>query len=192
MDRVNQSPLTSHGSGSVAGIGARQRIAGVGVVTRKRVNGCTGTCQWWRLPSMTVTLFIIVTGVICTIAAVIFIWQVVLPWVRRLRRRAETPTVETTDQAAVEPAEQAAVEPATTAAVQPPQQLPPAPIVNVYPQAPYQGGAVSTMPGPGSATALTSFETFPNAGAQNNPPGPAFQPGIHLSDSDAGHGEDLP
>lgn len=114
-----------------------------------------------------------VTGVI---ALVTFVLGVTRWVIRRLRRRAAPP-----------------VEPTTPPAVQPPPQLPPAPIVNVYPsQAPYEGGQVSTMPGPGSTTALTGFQTFGDAGAGNNAPEPASQPGINVSDSDAGHAEDLP
>lgn len=110
------------------------------------------------------------------IAIVGFVWGVIRWLIPRVRRRATPP-----------------VESATPPAVQPPPQLPQAPVVIVSPsQAPYQGGAVPTMAGPGSTTALTGFQTLGNAGAGNDPPGPVSQPGIHVSGADAGHAEDRP
>jgi hypothetical protein len=141
------------------------------------VTDCSGPGQRFRLPSMAVTLFIIITGLICTIAAVIGIWQAVLPRDRRfLRRRAAIP----------------AVEPPPQRAVQPPPQVVPAPIVILPGQAPNHGGAASTFPGPGTTSGTTSFATFGSyeekATVKDDPPAPG--PVIGVSDSDSAVGQD--
>jgi hypothetical protein len=174
VDCVNQSPLTSHGSADFAGIGARQRNASERVVTRALVSAWD--VDWITYPVCVSWAF---WGDVTIVLAVVgFVWGVIRWVIPRVRRRAAPP-----------------VEPTTPPAVQPPPQIPPAQIVYVSsPQAPTQGGAATTIPGPATAlgTQGTNFQTFGLTDASDTAPRPTFGPGVTGLTPDDRSAEDRP
>jgi hypothetical protein len=99
-------------------------------------------------------------------------WALTRWAIRRRRRRADT--------SAIEPAQERAV-------AAPPPQIPPTSIVIVSPsQAPYQGGAVSTFPGPGGGTGMTALPTLGETSGDTIMPKPTFKLETKTSDGDTG------
>ena len=119
----------------------------------------------------------IVIGIVSgTIAIVAGLWSGTRRVIRRLRPRAATPAIGR-PQRAVQP---------LTQLIQPPIIIPPA-------QTSRDGGAASTMPGPGSTTGSSLFQTFgPGTSRERDLSEPAFKPGIKVFSEDSTHAEEHP
>jgi hypothetical protein len=119
----------------------------------------------------------IVIGIVSgTIAIVVGLWSGSRWIIRRLRRRIATPAIDRPQRA-----------------VQPPTQVIQAPIVIPSAQAPRDGGAASTIPGPGSTTGTSTFETFAaGASRKRNLSETAFKPRTTVFSEDSAHAEECP
>ena len=128
--------------------------------------------SWAWLTGTPALLFLFIAAVIGVPASLIAI----VPIVRRaVARHGRT---------AVEPPQRA---------IQPPTQVIQAPIVIPSVQAPRDGGAASTFPGPGTTTGTSVFKTWePGASREHDLPERAFEPGIRVFSEDSAHAEERP